>query len=371
MASSPPQQYCLRWNNYQNNLTNVFDQLLQSEAFVDVTLSCEGHSLKAHKVVLSACSPYFQSLFFDNPCKHPIVILNGIKWDELKAVVEFMYRGEINVSQEQLAPLLKVAEVLKIRGLADVSRAGPGAATSSTSTSTLHTTRGSADKSRNVGDFGSTNDSGSESPHNHHHHASNGNGVHQLLQHNMSAAGTSAAAALSPAQAHQMLASLSRRKRRKMSTPERTPSPPEDLDDHSNQLEIDSTNGDFDRSPGRNLANESPNNMATVSMSLNPTPSSTPNLGGAAGGSGISGLGSLGGSSSAASLGPIGPALLNLHAAAAAAAAVANAANNNVGSSGNGGNPSSSSVGGSSSVSNDLDIKPGIVEMIREEERVS
>ncbi|KAF6201159.1 hypothetical protein GE061_005606 [Apolygus lucorum] len=116
-----PQQFCLRWNNYQSNLTNVFDQLLQSESFVDVTLACDGHSVKAHKMVLSACSPYFQSLFFDNPCQHPIVILKDIKWPELKAVVEFMYKGEINVSQEQIGPLLKVAESLKIRGLADVN----------------------------------------------------------------------------------------------------------------------------------------------------------------------------------------------------------------------------------------------------------
>lgn len=120
-GAGSPQQFCLRWNNYQTNLTNVFDQLLQSESFVDVTLACDGHSVKAHKMVLSACSPYFQALFFDNPCQHPIVIMKDIKWPELKAVVEFMYKGEINVSQEQIGPLLKVAESLKIRGLADVS----------------------------------------------------------------------------------------------------------------------------------------------------------------------------------------------------------------------------------------------------------
>jgi len=116
-----PQQFCLRWNNYTSNLTNVFDQLLQSESFVDVTLACEGHTVKAHKMVLSACSPYFQALFFDNPCKHPIVILKDIHWADLKAAVEFMYKGEINVSQDQIAPLLQVAEALKIRGLAEVN----------------------------------------------------------------------------------------------------------------------------------------------------------------------------------------------------------------------------------------------------------
>lgn len=118
---SGSQQFCLRWNNYQTNLTSVFDQLLQNESFVDVTLACDGQSIKAHKMVLSACSPYFQALFFDNPCQHPIIIMRDVKWPELKAAVEFMYRGEINVSQDQIGPLLKVAEMLKIRGLADVN----------------------------------------------------------------------------------------------------------------------------------------------------------------------------------------------------------------------------------------------------------
>ncbi|XP_053688194.1 protein bric-a-brac 1-like isoform X2 [Sabethes cyaneus] len=115
------QQFCLRWNNYQTNLTSVFDQLLQSESFVDVTLACDGQSIKAHKMVLSACSPYFQTLFFDNPCQHPIIIMRDVKWPELKAIVDFMYKGEINVSQDQIGPLLKIAEMLKIRGLADVN----------------------------------------------------------------------------------------------------------------------------------------------------------------------------------------------------------------------------------------------------------
>lgn len=118
------QQFCLRWNNYQSNLTNVFDELLQNESFVDVTLACEGQSIKAHKMILSACSPYFQALFYDNPCQHPIVIMRDVRWQELKALMEFMYKGEINVSQDQINPLLKVAEMLKIRGLAEVSTTG-------------------------------------------------------------------------------------------------------------------------------------------------------------------------------------------------------------------------------------------------------
>ncbi|XP_067133729.1 protein abrupt-like isoform X3 [Centruroides vittatus] len=115
------QQFCLRWNHHQNNMMAVFEQLLSNEALVDVTLACEGLSLKAHKTILSACSPFFQSLFLENPCKHPIVILKDIKYCDLKAIVEFMYRGEVNVTQDQLSALLKIAETLQVKGLAEIA----------------------------------------------------------------------------------------------------------------------------------------------------------------------------------------------------------------------------------------------------------
>jgi hypothetical protein len=116
-----PQQYCLRWNNHQHNLLSVFEDLLNHEAFVDVTLACDGMQLKAHKMVLSACSPYFQSLLYNTPDRHPIVFLRDVRYHEMKALLEFMYRGEVSVDQENLSSLLKVAEGLKIKGLAEVN----------------------------------------------------------------------------------------------------------------------------------------------------------------------------------------------------------------------------------------------------------
>jgi len=117
----PQQQFCLKWNNYQSNMSEVFQSMLVNENLVDVTLACEGASLKAHKMVLAACSPYFQSLFVTNPCKHPIVILKDVRFIDLKAIIDFMYRGEVNVSQDQLPALLKTAETLKVKGLAEVT----------------------------------------------------------------------------------------------------------------------------------------------------------------------------------------------------------------------------------------------------------
>ena len=116
------EHYCLRWNNHQSNLLGVFSQLLETESLVDVTLACtEGPSIRAHKVVLSACSSYFQALFLDHPNRHPIVILKDVRFSELRTLVDFMYKGEVNVEYCQLSALLKTAESLKVKGLADMT----------------------------------------------------------------------------------------------------------------------------------------------------------------------------------------------------------------------------------------------------------
>ncbi|XP_047119195.1 longitudinals lacking protein-like [Schistocerca piceifrons] len=121
------EHYCLRWNNHQSNLLGVFSQLLQDESLVDVTLACaEGHSIRAHKVVLSACSSYFQTLFVDHPSRHPIVILKDVRFAELRTLVEFMYKGEVNVEYCQLSALLKTAESLKVKGLAEMTNLNSG-----------------------------------------------------------------------------------------------------------------------------------------------------------------------------------------------------------------------------------------------------
>ncbi|XP_058838224.1 uncharacterized protein LOC131693948 isoform X4 [Topomyia yanbarensis] len=121
-ARSSHQYFSLRWNNYQSNMTSVFHELLETQSFVDVTLACEFNSLKAHKVVLSACSAYFQKILLDNPCKHPTIILPAdICFSDLQFIIEFVYRGEIDVSEAELQSLLRTAEQLKIKGLCEVS----------------------------------------------------------------------------------------------------------------------------------------------------------------------------------------------------------------------------------------------------------
>ncbi|CAG0887792.1 unnamed protein product [Cyprideis torosa] len=120
---SASEKYLLKWKNHQNSFLEVLDQLLTRELLIDVTLACDGESYGAHKVVLCACSPFFQRVLSENPCKHPIIVLKDVKSSELRALIEFMYKGEICVSQADIGSLLKTAEGLQIRGLCETGAA--------------------------------------------------------------------------------------------------------------------------------------------------------------------------------------------------------------------------------------------------------
>ncbi|XP_065203410.1 protein bric-a-brac 1-like isoform X2 [Planococcus citri] len=129
------QQYALKWNDFHASILNSFRHLRDEEDFIDVTIACDGFSFTAHKVVLSACSPYFRSLLKANPCQHPIVILRDVRKQDMEALLRFMYNGEVHIGQEQLPDFLKTAQTLQVRGLADVSTKDQHKLTSNTSTS--------------------------------------------------------------------------------------------------------------------------------------------------------------------------------------------------------------------------------------------
>ncbi|GLH02522.1 Kelch-like protein diablo [Gryllus bimaculatus] len=112
-----PQQLLLSWKDHNGALMSVFENLLKRNTLVDCTLAAEGQYVKAHKVVLSACSSYFELLFSQESEKNPIVILKDVKFQELEAAINFMYRGEVEVCEDRLAAFLEVADSLQIKGL--------------------------------------------------------------------------------------------------------------------------------------------------------------------------------------------------------------------------------------------------------------
>src|SRR5277367_3316924 len=100
MASA--QRIQVRWNNHAINFPKVFNTLRSKGELLDVTLAVEGELLKAHKLVLAAASPYFHEIFKDNPSKHPTVIMRDFRFKDVEAIVEYMYKGEVQIDRQDL-----------------------------------------------------------------------------------------------------------------------------------------------------------------------------------------------------------------------------------------------------------------------------
>merc|ERR1712168_741723 len=89
----------------------------EEKDFFDVTLACDDSQIQAHKVILSACSPFFRNVLRRNPHQHPLLYLKGVNYTNLQSVLNFMYYGEVSVAQEELNSFLSVAEDLNVKGL--------------------------------------------------------------------------------------------------------------------------------------------------------------------------------------------------------------------------------------------------------------
>ncbi|XP_055385183.1 modifier of mdg4 isoform X12 [Condylostylus longicornis] len=114
------EQFSLCWNNFNSNLSAGFHESLCRGDLVDVTLAAEGQFIKAHRLVLSVCSPYFRKMFTQMPTnQHAFVFLKDVSHSALKDLIQFMYCGEVNVKQDALPAFISTAEALQIKGLTD------------------------------------------------------------------------------------------------------------------------------------------------------------------------------------------------------------------------------------------------------------
>jgi hypothetical protein len=116
----------LRRVNHSSELLSGLKDLLANESLTDVILSCQGGvNIKAHRVILSTFSPYFKSVFeghpfSENPWTFPVVVLKDYGVNEVKAIVDFIYKGEVSVSRERLPLVLETARGLQVNGLSSL-----------------------------------------------------------------------------------------------------------------------------------------------------------------------------------------------------------------------------------------------------------
>ncbi|XP_055616848.1 modifier of mdg4-like isoform X16 [Toxorhynchites rutilus septentrionalis] len=120
------EQFSLCWNNFNTNLSAGFHESLIQGDLVDVTLAAEGQLVKAHRLILSVCSPYFRKMFTQMPAnQHAFIFLKDVSHSALKDLIQFMYCGEVNVKQDALPAFISTAEALQIKGLTETGESAP------------------------------------------------------------------------------------------------------------------------------------------------------------------------------------------------------------------------------------------------------
>ncbi len=136
--SKKQEAFCIRWKGFQGNIIESLGGVRSDEDFTDVTLSCDsvrqgstssssssssssgsGVGVQAHKLILASCSNYFRRILRDTPCQHPVIILSDIEPVVLDALLAYMYRGEVFVSEDILPAFFAAAQSLEIKGIAE------------------------------------------------------------------------------------------------------------------------------------------------------------------------------------------------------------------------------------------------------------
>ena len=90
----------LKWDKFDENVKQSFTEFQEKGYFSDVTLACDDKEMKAHKLILSSCSPFFKRLLLKKHVAsnvHPLIFLRGVEAEQLEAVLAFMYQGEVNI----------------------------------------------------------------------------------------------------------------------------------------------------------------------------------------------------------------------------------------------------------------------------------
>lgn len=111
------EKYCLKWNDFSTNLQNTFKSVRNEEHLSDVTLMCGEETIKAHRLVLSASSDFFQNIFRKCQKENPVIVFKEKSLVKLSSLLDFVYNGEVRIDQDHLNAFLDLASELKVKGI--------------------------------------------------------------------------------------------------------------------------------------------------------------------------------------------------------------------------------------------------------------
>ncbi|KAK7869957.1 hypothetical protein R5R35_013731 [Gryllus longicercus] len=119
-------RFMVQWEEHPSHLATRLGQLLEHQTLVDVTLMCNTHTLRVHRAVLAACSPYFETILQRQLGMHPLIVLKDMQFSVLKSLIEFMYCGETSVTEDNLGALLQAAKFFQVKGLSAMTKEALG-----------------------------------------------------------------------------------------------------------------------------------------------------------------------------------------------------------------------------------------------------
>ncbi|XP_065204150.1 uncharacterized protein LOC135834245 isoform X1 [Planococcus citri] len=95
----------------ENILIKAVCEFRKKNLYMDCKLVVSSASVvKAHKIILSAMSPYLRQRLSNDDETFPIVDLNDVELEDLESILDLMYKGNVCISSSRLPVFLKHAE---------------------------------------------------------------------------------------------------------------------------------------------------------------------------------------------------------------------------------------------------------------------
>ncbi|XP_038620875.1 kelch repeat and BTB domain-containing protein 4 isoform X2 [Tachyglossus aculeatus] len=97
----------------------ILQLCLEEELFADVTVSVEGREFQLHRLVLSAQSRFFRSMFTSDlkEARNRAIVLRDVSQSVFQLLVDYIYHGTVKLRAEELQETYEVADMYQLSAL--------------------------------------------------------------------------------------------------------------------------------------------------------------------------------------------------------------------------------------------------------------